>query len=109
MFMITVTPEAIQAIKLFLEEKGIDQPIRIHLQSTGCCDASLGLMADDACAEDLTEEVQGILFVVSPEVSRLTGGITLSYSQDKYSPGFVLTSERPISEWAGFGVCTIKG
>jgi Fe-S cluster assembly iron-binding protein IscA len=107
--MITATPEAIQAIRLFLEEKGIDQPIRIHLQSTGCCDASLGLMADDAGADDLTEEIQGILFVVSPEVGRLTGGIAISYSQDKFSQGFVLTSEQPISEWAGFGVCTIKG
>jgi len=106
--MITVTPEAIQAIKLFLEEKGIEQPIRIHLQSTGCCDASLGLTADDASADDIAENVQGIMFVIHPDVITLTGDVTIAYQSDKFDSGFVLTSERPVSEWSGFGVCTIK-
>lgn len=106
--MITATPEAIQAIKLFLEEKGIEQPIRIHLQSTGCCDASLGLTADDASVDDVVENVQGIMFVIHPDVITLTGDVTIAYQSDKFDSGFVLTSERPISEWSGFGVCTIK-
>jgi Fe-S cluster assembly iron-binding protein IscA len=106
--MITVTPEAIQAIKLFLEEKGVLQPIRIHLQSTGCCDASLGLTADDASADDVVENVQGIMFVIHPDVITLAGDITISYQSDKFDSGFVLTSVRPVSEWSGFGVCTIK-
>ena len=106
--MITVTPEAIQAIKLFLEENGIEQPIRIHLQSTGCCDASLGLTADDASADDIVENVQGIMFVIHPDVITLTGDVTIAYQSDKFDSGFVLTSERPVSEWSGFGVCTIK-
>jgi len=107
--MIRVTPEATQAIKKFLAEKGLRRPIRIHLQSTGCCDASLGLTADDASTDDFVENVQGILFVIHPDVINLTGDITISYQNDKFDSGFVLTSERPISEWSGFGVCAIKG
>ena len=105
--MINVTPEAIQAIKLFLKEKGAEQPIRIHLHSTGCCDASLGLTADDASVDDFVENVQGITFVIHPDVVNLAGDVTISYQSDKFDAGFVLTSERPISEWSGFGVCQI--
>lgn len=106
--MITISPEAVQAIKLFLEEKGVTQPIRIHLQSTGCCDASLGLTMDEASAEDFVEDVSGITFVIHPDVITLAGNVTISYQSDKFNSGFVLTSERPISEWSGFGVCSIK-
>jgi len=106
--MITVTPEAINAIRLFLEQQGNQKPIRIHLQSTGCCDASLGLTTDGASADDIVENVEGIMFVIHPDVIALAGDITISHQNDKFDSGFVLTSERPISEWSGFGVCTIK-
>ncbi|MEE9913783.1 MAG: hypothetical protein K4571_18895 [Deltaproteobacteria bacterium] len=106
--MITATPEAIEAIKLFLSEKGIERPIRIHLHSTGCCDASLGLTADEARADDQMQDVQGVMFVLAPDIANLTGDITLSCQSDPFNAGFVLTSERPVSEWSGFGVCTIK-
>jgi len=106
--MIIVTPQTIDAIRAFLPEKDFQKPIRIHLYSTGCCDASLGLIADAARANDLIQEIQGITFVISPEVSKLTGDITITYVAEKYRTGFVLTSERPISEWDGFGVCSIK-
>lgn len=106
--MITVTPEAIDAIRTFLAEKGSPGPIRVHLRSTGCCDASLGLLADSASMDDLTDNVQGITFVISPELSQLTGDITIDYVQENQRTGFVLTSKRPVSEWDGFGTCTLK-
>ncbi len=106
--MITVTPEAIDAIRVFLAQQGNQKPIRIHLHSTGCCDASLGLTADDASADDVVENVQGIMFVIHPDVITLTGDVAISYQSDKFDSGFVLTSARPVSEWSGFGVCTIK-
>lgn len=107
--MITVTPEAIQAFTVFLIGKDIQKPIRIHLQSTGCCDASLGLTVDDAHQNDLIREVQGITFVISPEVLEITGNITIHYISQQHRTGFVLTSENPVSEWSGFGVCALKG
>ena len=107
--MITATPEAIEAIRVFLEKNNLQKPVRIHLQSTGCCDASLGLMADDAHENDLVQNIQGITFVISPEVLEMTGNITIDYVSQKHKTGFVLTSKHPVSEWSGFGVCAIKG
>ena len=107
--MITATPEAIEAIRVFLEKNNLQKPVRIHLQSTGCCDASLGLMADDAHENDLVQDIQGITFVISPEVLEMTGNITIDYVSQKHKTGFVLTSKHPVSEWSGFGVCAIKG
>lgn len=106
--MITITPEAIEAIRIFLEKQGRQKPIRIHLQSTGCCDASLGLMMDNAHSDDLVENIQDVTFVVRPEVIGLTGDITISYENDKFKTGFIMNSERPVNEWTGFGVCSIK-
>jgi Fe-S cluster assembly iron-binding protein IscA len=107
--MIDVNQEALQAMKEFLAEKNLQKPIRIHLQSTGCCDASLGLTVDDARPDDIIQDVCGISFLISPDVSELTGHITISYRSDKLNTGFMLTSEKPVSEWAGFGICSIKG
>ncbi len=107
--MITATPEAIEAIRVFLEKNNLQKPVRIHLQSTGCCDASLGLMADDAHENDLVQDIQGITFVISPEVLEMTGNITIDYVSQQHKTGFVLTSKHPVSEWSGFGVCAIKG
>jgi len=107
--MITATPEAIEAVRVFLEKNSLQKPVRIHLQSTGCCDASLGLTVDDALQNDLIQEVQGITFVISPEVFEMTGKITINHVSRQHRTGFVLTSENPVSEWSGFGVCSIKG
>ncbi|PKN18941.1 MAG: hypothetical protein CVU71_09120 [Deltaproteobacteria bacterium HGW-Deltaproteobacteria-6] len=106
--MITLTPEAVGAMQTFLAGKESPKSIRIHLRSTGCCDASLGLTVDNARADDLTFKVQGIVFVVSPELDQLTGNIAIDYVEEKQRTGFVLTSARPVSEWDGFGVCTLK-
>ena len=107
--MITVAPEAMHAFTVFLSRRKIQKPIRIHLQSTGCCDASLGLMADDAHENDLVQNIQGTTFVISPEALEMTGNITIDYVSQKHKTGFVLTSKHPVSEWSGFGVCAIKG
>ncbi|MRR15888.1 MAG: hypothetical protein EG826_05470 [Deltaproteobacteria bacterium] len=107
--MITATPEAIDAIQAFLSKKEIHKPIRIHLRSTGCCDASLGLAADERREDDWTEDVEGILFVIGKDLEKMTGDITIAASADGQETGFVVTSENPISEWDGFGVCRIEG
>ncbi len=107
--MITVTPDAIEAIRVFLEKNNLQKPVRIHLQSTGCCDASLGLTVDDIHENDLIQDIQGITFVISPEVHEMTGNISINHAAEQHRTGFVLTSKHPVSEWSGFGVCAIKG
>ncbi|OQC55721.1 MAG: hypothetical protein BWX52_01982 [Bacteroidetes bacterium ADurb.Bin013] len=64
---------------------------------------------DDAHENDLVQNIQGITFVISPEVLEMTGNITIDYVSQQHKTGFVLTSKHPVSEWSGFGVCAIKG
>ena len=105
---IKLEPGAARAAGAFLKEKGISRPLRIDLNFTGCCDASLVLRADDMGDNDLYTEIEGLTFIVDPEVYGLAGGITITYVEEEGRTGFVLTSERPISEWEGFGVSEIR-
>jgi Fe-S cluster assembly iron-binding protein IscA len=107
--MVQLQPGAGQAIKSFLSEKGIQGPIRIDLNSTGCCDVFLGLSVDQLRAADLIEEVDGLQFIMSPETYQLVGEVTISFVDEREKRGFVLVSSKPVSEWAGFGTCTIRG
>jgi Fe-S cluster assembly iron-binding protein IscA len=106
--MVQLEPGAGEAIKSFLAEQGCQWPIRIDLNSTGCCDVSLGLSVDQLRASDLIEEADGLQFVMSPETYQLVGEVTISFVDDKEKRGFVLFSSKPVSEWDGFGVCTIR-
>jgi Fe-S cluster assembly iron-binding protein IscA len=97
-----------QAASRFLNEKGVSRPLRIDLRFTGCCDASLGLRVDDICETDLYIEVEGLTIIMDPDVYRLAGEITVVYVDEEGRKGFLLTSERPVSEWEGFGVSDIQ-
>lgn len=96
-----------RAIQSFFEERRISRPVRIDLRSTGCCDPSLGLWLDVDRSSDMKEvSEEGLTFVISPDLYQMTGEVTISY--DDTRRGFILNPERAISEWDGFGVCTIK-
>jgi Fe-S cluster assembly iron-binding protein IscA len=106
--MIHLKPGAGEAIRSFLRGKGKDRPVRIELHSTGCCDASLGLLIDDVREADLIQESEGITFLTSSDLSAMAGDIAISYVNETDRKGFVLTSSKPISEWDGFGVTEIR-
>ncbi len=106
--MVQLEPSAGQAIRSFLAEQGCQGPIRIDLNSTGCCDVSLGLSVDTVRAADLVQKVDGLQFVMSPETYQLVGEVTISFVDEKGKRGFVLSSSKPVSEWDGFGVCSIR-
>jgi Fe-S cluster assembly iron-binding protein IscA len=97
-----------QAASRFLKEKGISRPLRIDLRFTGCCDASLGLRVDDISTSDLYVAVEGLTFIVDLDVYLLVGGVTITYVEDEGRTGFLLTSEKPVSEWEGLGVSNIQ-
>jgi len=84
------------------------QPIRIELNFSGCCDASLCLRVDTIQETDLTLESDGLTFVINPETYQLVGEVTIAYVDEMGRKGFVLTSSKPIGEWDGFGVTDIK-
>ena len=106
--MVRLGATASQAIRSFLAERGFQRPLCIELQSSGCCDPSLGLSVDDIRASDLTQEVDGVTFVMSPETYALVGEVTISFSDEIGRRGFILTSGKPVSEWDGFAVTSIR-
>jgi Fe-S cluster assembly iron-binding protein IscA len=108
MSLVTLDPGAGQAIKSLLSEGGIQRPIRIEIQSTGCCDPSLGLIVDTVRESDLVQELDGLTFVISPETHQLVGEVRISCADDAGKEGFVLTSSKPLSEWDGFAARSIK-
>ncbi len=105
---IKLEPGASQAIKSFLADSGIHQPIRVDLRSSGCCDATLCLCVDSISETDLTLELDNLIFVISPETYQIVGEVKISYVDELERKGFLLTSAKPTSEWDGFGVSDIK-
>lgn len=106
--IVKLGPGVSQVIKSFLADKDIQQPIRIDLRSSGCCDASLCLCVDTILESDFTLELDGLTFVINPETCQLVDEVAISYVDEMGRKGFVLTSSKPISEWDGFGVSDIK-
>ncbi len=106
--MVKLEPKAVQAIKTFFAEKGFRRPLRIQLQSSGCCDPSLCLNVDSIQESDLIREVEGLTFIMSPGIHELVGEVTISFTDEIRRKGFVLTSSNPVSEWEGWGVSPIN-
>ena len=106
--MVTMTAEAGKAIKSFLIREDNPRTIRIDLHSTGCCDSSLGLSVDEVRENDLIQEIEGLTFVINPEIFELVGEVTISYVDEKGKKGFIMSSSKPLNEWDGFGTCEIK-
>lgn len=106
--MIQLDPLACEAIKMVLSERGLPLSVRIEVRSTGCCDASLGIAADEAEAHDLIEEIDGLTIAMCPATHKLVGEVSISYIDDSERKGFVLESDRPLNEWAGFAASSIR-
>jgi len=105
---VNLEPAVVASIKLFLAENGLDGPIRLELQSSGCCDPSLGLCVDRVRQDDLLHETDGLTFVISPATHERVGQISISFKDDILNRVYVVTSEKPLNEWAGFGVSQIR-
>lgn len=108
MSFITITPEAMQSIKAFLEEKGVTAPLRVELHSTGCCDPSLALCLSSIYEDDLVCRWGDLQFVIGPELHNLVGEVRIDWANDENRRGYVVTSTRPLSEWTGFGISDIR-
>jgi len=106
--MVILEPGAGRAVKSLLAEQGAQRPLRIELQFSGCCDPSLVLSVDAIRESDLVQKSDGLTFVVSSETHQLVGDVTISYVGEVGRKGFVLTPSKPVGEWDGFGVITIR-
>jgi len=105
---VTLGPGTSQAILSLLNEKRLNKLIRIDLVFTGCCDASLSMIADSEHEGDVVIESGGVAFSISPETYELTGDINITYVDEPGRKGFSVISGKPVSEWDGFGLCDIK-
>lgn len=103
--LITADPGVCEAIAKEMEKKERSGAVRIEMTSTGCCDASLGLRFDEAVESDLVEKIGGLTFVMSRKIFDLAGRVRISLRENDQ---FVITPEKPVSEWDGFGTCSIK-
>jgi Fe-S cluster assembly iron-binding protein IscA len=108
MSLVTLGPGAGEAVRSLLAEGGIQGPVRIELQFTGCCDPSLGLIVDRVRESDMVEETDGLTFVISPETHELAGEVRISYADDAERNRFVVTSSKPIGEWDGLTTCSLR-
>jgi Fe-S cluster assembly iron-binding protein IscA len=106
--LINIDQPAIEAVRKELQGKGLPLTVRIELRSTGCCDASLGLVANAAEESDLIESLQDLTFRMSQGTYELVGTVSISYVDDDRKKGFILTSKNPLNEWEGFAACNIK-
>jgi Fe-S cluster assembly iron-binding protein IscA len=66
------------------------------------------LCTDVANENDLVEEVDGLAFVIDRETFRIAGEVTISYVDNEGGTGYVINSDRPVSEWQGFSVTDIQ-
>jgi Fe-S cluster assembly iron-binding protein IscA len=80
----------------------------IDLGFTGCCDASLSMVAGPVREGDMVIETEGLTFFISPETYELSGDVNINYVEEPGGKGFSITSSKPVSEWDGFGVCNLK-
>lgn len=107
MALVRVSSTASEAMKSLLAEKGVQGPVRIELQFTGCCDPSLGLIVDPAREADAVEDVDGLTFVIDPSTQDLAGEVTIDYKGDGRD-AFLITSSNPIGEWDGLITCKLR-
>ena len=103
-----LTSETVREIRSFLAGLQTQKPIRIDLGFKGCCDPTLELCVDHVQAHDIRIEIEGQMFVISPDVYKLTGAVTISFVDEKDRKGFRVTSAKPVSEWGGLGLCRIR-
>lgn len=106
--VIHLDQEAAGAIRSFLVENDMQKPIRIDLCFKGCCDPFLELRVDWAKEHDHRIEVEGLVFVISPEIYDLSGDVTIHHVDEKGRKGFRIVPGKPMGEWDGFGVCNVK-
>lgn len=104
---IELDARAATELKRYLKEKKVQQPIRIELQFSGCCDPSLGLKVDQVRDTDLVQQIEELQFVMDQKNHDLAGKVSISYVTRDGSDGFIVTSDRPVSEWDGFEICQI--
>ena len=88
--MITLTPNAVQAIRRFV--RGAETPVaglRVMIQGGGCSGFQYGLRMEAEKQEDDTElDIAGVKLLVDPMSYTLVAGVTIDFVETLTHTGF---------------------
>lgn len=91
---ITVTPAAINRIRVLLEQRGKPSyGIRIGVNTKGCSGLSYTLeYADEKNPYDEQLEVEGLIILIDPKAIMFILGTEMDFTEDKMQSGFVFNN-----------------
>jgi len=101
--MFEVSTEAIDKIKHILEERQKTEAIRLMPVSGGCAGTSLDLFFDEPTDDDLRLDENGVAFIIDKTVYEQAKPISIDYSENPVTPGFLVSSA--LDSGAGCGDC----
>ena len=86
---ITVTDNAAQRIRSFLDKRGKGVGLRLGVKTTGCSGLAYVLeFADDTKPEDQVFESRGVKIIVDPKSLVYIDGTELDYGKEGLNEGF---------------------
>jgi iron-sulfur cluster assembly protein len=104
--MVNVSSKAEDVLKEYFKDKEIS-PIRIFLQSGGCCGGpSLAMALDEQKDKDQVFKINGFTMLVDDDLMKMAKGITVDFVDSGTQSGFTVTTEAPIG---GGGSCGTEG
>ena len=68
----------------------------------------LGMIADTAEESDLIDEIDGLTILMRPALYAQVGEVSIFCAEDPEKNEFILVSDKPLSEWEGFGSSNIR-
>lgn len=104
MLKVTLSQEAYDEFKSFLDENGIDNySIRINLAGIGCSGPMFNISVDEAKEGDVVEKINDITFVVESQLIDEYGGFIILSTEENDGRGLSL---RPVIQpEGGCGTC----
>jgi iron-sulfur cluster assembly protein len=86
---ITVTDNAAQRIRTFLDKRGKGMGLRLGIKTTGCSGLAYVLeFVDEPNPEDQVFESQGVKIIVDPKSLVYIDGTELDYGKEGLNEGF---------------------
>ncbi len=91
---ITLTPKAVNAVKLAIDEEGLaGHGLRVAVVGGGCSGYSYALDFEEECEdEDLALDFEGLQVFVDPHSAQLLGPTEIDYVETLQKKGFVFNN-----------------
>lgn len=87
--MITITSNAAERIRDFLEKRGKGEGVRLGVKTSGCSGMAYNLeFVDEASAEDLVFEEHGARIYIDPKSLVYLDGTQVDYTKEGLQEGF---------------------